>query len=144
MTRKIKLAICLAASLGLSAAMLDGAVVHLTSAQPLRASAQALRVSAQALRASAQPLRASAQPRRASAQPRRVDFRRDIEPILRANCYQCDGAKKASAQLRLDDQELPMKGGISGAVIVQIGRASCRERVEIAEGAVRWKKEEDK
>jgi mono/diheme cytochrome c family protein len=83
MTRKIKLAICLAASLGLSAALFDGAVVYLTSAQT-----------------------------------RRVDFRRDIEPILRANCYQCHGAKKASAQLRLDDKELAMKGGISGAVIV--------------------------
>jgi mono/diheme cytochrome c family protein len=83
MTRKIKLAICLAASLGLSAALFDGAVVHL-----------------------------------ASAQVRRIDFRRDVEPILRANCYQCHGVKKASAQLRLDDKELAMKGGISGAVII--------------------------
>ncbi|HKE05961.1 MAG TPA: c-type cytochrome domain-containing protein, partial [Blastocatellia bacterium] len=83
MTRKIKLAICLAASLGLSAALFDGAVVHL-----------------------------------ASAQGGRIDFRRDVEPILRANCYQCHGAKKASAQLRLDDKELATKGGISGAVII--------------------------
>jgi mono/diheme cytochrome c family protein len=82
MTRKIKLAICLAASLGLSATLLDGAI-HSTSAQA-----------------------------------RRVDFRRDIEPILRANCYQCHGAKRASAQLRLDDKEPAMKGGISGAVII--------------------------
>src|SRR5262245_56083779 len=83
MTRKIKLAICLAACSGLSAALFDGAVVHL-----------------------------------ASAQGRRIDFRRDVEPILRANCYQCHGAKKSSAQLRLDDKELAMKGGISGAVII--------------------------
>jgi mono/diheme cytochrome c family protein len=83
MTRKIKLAICLAASLGLFATLLDGAVVHL-----------------------------------ASAQGRLIDFRRDVEPILRANCYQCHGAKNASAQLRLDDKELAMKGGISGAVII--------------------------
>ena len=83
MTRKIKLAICLAASLGLFATLLDGAVVHF-----------------------------------ASAQGGRVDFRRDIEPIFRANCYQCHGAKKASAQLRLDGKELAMKGGISGAVII--------------------------
>src|SRR5262249_44952055 len=54
----------------------------------------------------------------ASAQSRRIDFRRDVEPILRANCYQCHGAKKSSAQLRLDDKELAMKGGISGAVII--------------------------
>ena len=83
MTRKIKLAICLAASLGLSAALFDGAVVHF-----------------------------------ASAQGRRIDFRRDVEPILRSNCYQCHGANKASAQLRLDDKDLAIKGGISGAVII--------------------------
>jgi hypothetical protein len=83
MTRKIKLTICLAASLGLFATLLQGAVIHL-----------------------------------ASAQGRRIDFRRDVEPILRANCYQCHGASKASAQLRLDDKELAMKGGISGAVII--------------------------
>jgi mono/diheme cytochrome c family protein len=83
MTRKIKLAICLAASLGLFAALFDGAFILLTSAQT-----------------------------------RRVDFRRDIEPILRSNCYQCHGAKKASAQLRLDDKALAMKGGISGAAVI--------------------------
>src|SRR5262245_24720166 len=83
MSRKIKLAICLAGSIGLSAAMFDGAVVH-----------------------------------SASAQTRRVDFRRDIEPILRSNCYQCHGAKKASAQLRLDNKEWAMKGGISGVIII--------------------------
>ncbi|HEY7181885.1 MAG TPA: PSD1 and planctomycete cytochrome C domain-containing protein [Blastocatellia bacterium] len=83
MTRKIKLAICLAASFALSAALFDGAFVHFTSAQT-----------------------------------RRIDFRRDIEPILRSNCYQCHGANKASAQLRLDEKELAMKGGISGSVII--------------------------
>jgi mono/diheme cytochrome c family protein len=83
MIRKIKIAICLAASLGLSAALFDGAFVHFTSAQA-----------------------------------QRVDFRRDIEPILRSNCYQCHGAGKASAQFRLDDKELAMKGGISGAAII--------------------------
>ncbi|MGH9769732.1 MAG: DUF1549 domain-containing protein, partial [Blastocatellia bacterium] len=82
MTRKIKLSICLAASLGLSAALSDGAFSRFTSAQT-----------------------------------RSIDFRRDIEPILRANCYQCHGEKKASAQLRLDNKQLAMKGGISGAVI---------------------------
>ncbi len=83
MPRKIKIAICLAASFGLAAALSGGDFVHLVSAQT-----------------------------------RRVDFRRDIEPILRANCYQCHGANKASAQLRLDDKEIAMRGGISGAVII--------------------------
>jgi mono/diheme cytochrome c family protein len=53
-----------------------------------------------------------------SAQQRTVDFRRDIEPILRANCYKCHGADKASGQLRLHLKGAAMKGGISGAVIV--------------------------
>jgi mono/diheme cytochrome c family protein len=83
MTGKIKLAICLAASLGLFTALHDGSVVHF-----------------------------------ASAQGRRIDFRRDIEPIFRANCYQCHGAKKSSGQLRLDAKELAMKGGISGAFLI--------------------------
>ncbi len=56
--------------------------------------------------------------RLASAQTGSVDFRRDIEPIFRANCYGCHGEKKASAQLRLDNKQLAMRGGISGAVIV--------------------------
>jgi hypothetical protein len=83
MTRKIRLAICLAISFGASAAWFDGAFIHFTSAQA-----------------------------------RRVDFRRDIEPILRSNCYQCHDAKKSSARLRLDAKEPAMKGGISGAVII--------------------------
>jgi mono/diheme cytochrome c family protein len=53
-----------------------------------------------------------------SAQQRTVDFRRDIEPIFRANCYTCHGADMASGQLRLDLKGAAMKGGISGAVII--------------------------
>ncbi|MGE0128274.1 MAG: PSD1 and planctomycete cytochrome C domain-containing protein [Blastocatellales bacterium] len=82
MTRKIKFTICIAAIIGSSVALLDGAFARLTSAQS-----------------------------------RSIDFRRDIEPILRANCYQCHGEKKASARLRLDNKQLAMKGGISGAAI---------------------------
>ena len=67
MTRKTKLATCLAVSLGLFATLLDGDVVHLASAQGWR-----------------------------------VDFRRDIEPIFRANCYQCHGAKRQEAAFRLE------------------------------------------
>jgi hypothetical protein len=53
-----------------------------------------------------------------SAQQRTVDFRRDVEPIFRANCYSCHGADMASGQLRLDLKGTAMKGGISGAVII--------------------------
>jgi len=54
----------------------------------------------------------------AQASQSQVDFKRDIEPIFAANCYQCYGAKKASSQLRLDVKAAAMKGGLSGAVIV--------------------------
>lgn len=47
-----------------------------------------------------------------------IDFKRDIEPIFAASCYQCHGPKKAAGQLRLDVKAAAMKGGISGAVIV--------------------------
>src|SRR5215470_12993332 len=100
MTRKIKLAICLAASLGLSAALFDGALLHSTSAQTGF-----------------------------------VDFRRDIEPILRSNCYQCHGERKASAQLRLDDKQLAMKGGISGAIIMPGNSKDSRLMKRILGGA---------
>ncbi len=46
-----------------------------------------------------------------------IDFKRDIEPIFAASCYQCHGAKKAAGQLRLDGKAAAMKGGFSGAVI---------------------------
>ncbi|MGH9752240.1 MAG: PSD1 and planctomycete cytochrome C domain-containing protein [Blastocatellia bacterium] len=49
---------------------------------------------------------------------RRVDFKRRIEPILARSCYQCHGVKKAMGQLRLDDGESALKGGLSGAAIV--------------------------
>src|SRR5262249_14615179 len=53
-----------------------------------------------------------------SAQTRNVDYRRDIEPIFRASCYQCHSEKKAAGRLRLDDRQSAMKGGVSGPAIV--------------------------
>src|SRR5262245_36254936 len=47
-----------------------------------------------------------------------LDFKRDIQPIFAARCYQCHSAKKASGQLRLDAKTLALKGGISGASII--------------------------
>ncbi|MBI1763230.1 MAG: PSD1 domain-containing protein [Acidobacteria bacterium] len=57
-------------------------------------------------------------PQFASAQTRPLDFKRDIEPILAANCYGCHGAQKASGQLRLDLQATAIRGGLSGVVIL--------------------------
>ena len=48
----------------------------------------------------------------------KVDFKRDIEPIFAAHCYQCHGAKKASGQLRLDLKGSAMRGGISGKALM--------------------------
>src|SRR6266498_4110234 len=47
-----------------------------------------------------------------------VDFRRDVEPILKASCLGCHTGAKAGGQFRLDSKALAMRGGISGPVIV--------------------------
>ena len=39
-----------------------------------------------------------------SAQPAKVDFTRDIQPILAANCSGCHGSKKQESDLRIDDK----------------------------------------
>ena len=48
----------------------------------------------------------------------KVDFRREIEPILRQACYQCHGAQRSMGQLRLDSKAAALRGGISGKVII--------------------------
>ncbi len=45
-----------------------------------------------------------------------VDFARDIQPILQTHCYECHGAKKTKAKLRLDRRAAAMKGGDTGVV----------------------------
>ncbi|HEV8486916.1 MAG TPA: PSD1 and planctomycete cytochrome C domain-containing protein [Blastocatellia bacterium] len=47
-----------------------------------------------------------------------VDFIRDIEPILKQNCYSCHGTGKKSGQLHLDSRVAVLEGGISGKAIV--------------------------
>lgn len=48
---------------------------------------------------------------------RKIDFRRDIEPILRERCQICHGPDKQTAGLRLDNGADALKGGNSGPVI---------------------------
>src|SRR5262245_31694155 len=64
---------------------------------------------------------ASAQKRSAaqSRLRRQIDFKRQVEPIFARSCYQCHGAKKVMGQLRLDSEELAMKGGVSGPSIIR-------------------------
>ena len=47
-----------------------------------------------------------------------VDFARDIEPILQNTCYECHGAKKTKADLRLDSPAGILNGGETGPIIV--------------------------
>ena len=47
-----------------------------------------------------------------------VDFARDIQPILQSTCYECHGAKKTKAHLRLDSAAAIMKGGETGPIVI--------------------------
>lgn len=66
---------------------------------------------------------ASAQNRGAAqaGRQRRIDFKRQIETIFARSCYRCHGEKKAMGQLRLDNRELALRGGLSGAAIIPGG-----------------------
>src|SRR5262245_10196111 len=44
-----------------------------------------------------------------SRSAQQIDFTRDIQPIFAQACYQCHGAKKAMAQLRLDSSKTALK-----------------------------------
>ncbi len=55
----------------------------------------------------------------AAQQPQTTpDFQKDVQPVLRAACYQCHSGARAMGQLRLDAKEPALHGGVSGAVIV--------------------------
>lgn len=56
-------------------------------------------------------------PRAADPAPR-VDFRRDVQPILKAHCHACHGETMQESELRLDDKTAALAGGVSGPVIV--------------------------
>jgi hypothetical protein len=47
-----------------------------------------------------------------------VDFARDIQPILQASCYECHGAQKTKAHLRLDSPAGILKGGETGSIFI--------------------------
>jgi ankyrin repeat protein len=48
----------------------------------------------------------------------RVDFTRDVNPILRAQCHACHGSSQQKAGLRLDHRAAALRGGDSGPVIL--------------------------
>src|SRR2546422_11375787 len=41
----------------------------------------------------------------------RIDFAKDIQPILQANCYKCHGPNAQLSGLRLDSQQAAIAGG---------------------------------
>src|SRR6266478_5563290 len=48
-----------------------------------------------------------------------IDFVRDVQPILRNNCYKCHGPEKQKGLLRWDSKEsVLVQGGQSGKEIV--------------------------
>lgn len=51
------------------------------------------------------------------ASQQKVDFVRDIQPIFREACGACHFGEKPKGELKLDNKQLAMKGGISGPVI---------------------------
>jgi hypothetical protein len=53
-----------------------------------------------------------------AASGQKVDFTRDIQPILQANCFECHGPEKARGRLRLDVRAAALKGGLTGAAVI--------------------------
>jgi hypothetical protein len=63
-----------------------------------------------------------------------VDYLRDIKPLLAKNCYECHGAQKQRADLRLDTATGALKGGRSGPAIVP-GRSNQSKLIKAVTGA---------
>ncbi|MGZ8900421.1 MAG: DUF1549 domain-containing protein, partial [Limisphaerales bacterium] len=57
------------------------------------------------------------------AEEKKVDFAKDIEPILSANCFKCHGPDNQESGLRLDRKQTALKGGERGTPILA-GRPS--------------------
>jgi hypothetical protein len=47
----------------------------------------------------------------------KVEFAHDVEPMLKAHCFQCHGGEKKQGGLRLDNRAMLLQGGASGAAI---------------------------
>jgi ankyrin repeat protein len=73
--------------------------------------------------------------RSTSAQaPAAVDFARDVQPLLRGNCYGCHGETLQSGNFRLDRRRdsMPNRVGANGARIVPGNSASSRLYIRVA------------
>lgn len=63
----------------------------------------------------------------------KVDFAHNIEPILKARCIGCHGAKVQSGGFRLDTRAAALAGGYSGAVILP-GRSADSRLIRLVAG----------
>jgi hypothetical protein len=63
-----------------------------------------------------------------------LDFRRDVEPILKTSCYGCHSGPSPKSNLRLDAKAAVLKGGIGGAAIVP-GDSNDSRLIHRIEGA---------
>jgi ankyrin repeat protein len=66
--------------------------------------------------------------------PEKVDYARDIQPLLRANCYSCHGPALQNGGLRLDRRRDPMPNrvGANGARIVPGSSTTSRLYLRVA------------
>ena len=63
-----------------------------------------------------------------------VDFRKEVWPIIRANCLQCHGAQQAKGGLRMHTRAALLAGGETGPAVV-VGNAAESEMIfEVEEG----------
>jgi hypothetical protein len=67
-----------------------------------------------------------------------VDYASEIKPILRKHCYDCHGALKSKAGLRLDTAALMRKGGDSGPA-VEPGQSDQSLIVDAVTGRDGWR-----
>jgi mono/diheme cytochrome c family protein len=65
---------------------------------------------------------------------KKVDFAIDIKPLLAKSCFQCHGADKEEAGLRVDVRKLAMKGADSGPVILP-GKSAESRLIQLVAGA---------
>src|SRR6266511_4422057 len=57
--------------------------------------------------------------------PARVDFGRDVQPILRQQCYGCHGPSQQMNGFRLDRRKDAMRGGTVNPGIIRPGNADA-------------------
>src|SRR5262245_3992524 len=70
----------------------------------------------------------------AAQSPDKIDFARDVQPLLRANCYGCHGASLQNGNFRLDRRRdsMPNRVGANGARVVPGNSAASRLYVRVS------------